>query len=61
MADARVGFRDNKRVEAESARVQKEAESARVRVEAEGAICDNLLRLFFSYLVKRCGYTNITT
>jgi len=61
MANARVGFRDNKRVEAESARVCEEAESARVRVEAESAICDNLLQLLFSYLVKRCGYTNKTT
>jgi len=61
MADARVGFRDYKRVEAGSARVREEAESARVRVEEESAICDNLLQLFFSYLVKRCGYTNKTT
>jgi len=36
MADARVGFRDNKRVEAESVRVREEAESGRVCVEAEG-------------------------
>jgi len=44
MADARVGFCDNKRVEAESARVRVEGESAKgsphrdesVRVEAEG-------------------------
>ena len=61
VADARVGFRDNKRLEAESARIREEAESARVRVEAESAICDNLLQLLFSYLVKRCGYINKTT
>jgi len=61
MADVGVGFHDNKRVEAESAKVREEAESARVRVEAESAICDNLLQLLFSYLVKRCGYTNKTT
>jgi len=70
MADARVGFRDNKhveverarvRVEVESVRIREEAESVRVREEAERAICDNLLQLLFSYLVKRCGYTNRTT
>jgi len=49
------------RVHAKSARVREEAESLRVREEAKSAICDNLLQLLFSYLVKRCGYTNITT
>ena len=70
MADARVGFRDHKHVEAEDVRVRVEAVSAkvrekvyrtRVREEAESAICDNLLQSLFSYLVKRCGYTNRTT
>jgi len=41
MSDARVEFRDNKRVESESVTVREEAESARVRVEGESAICDN--------------------
>ena len=48
------------RVEADSARVCEEAESVRVREEAKSVICDNLLQLLFSYLVKRCGYTNRT-
>ena len=37
MADARVGFCDNKRVEAESVRVRMEGESASVCVEGESA------------------------
>ncbi|KAL9330941.1 hypothetical protein ACSQ67_000551 [Phaseolus vulgaris] len=37
MADARVGFRDNKRVEAESARVRVEAENARACEETKNA------------------------
>jgi len=48
-------------MEEERARVHVEAESARVCEEAGSAICDNLLQLIFSYLVKRCGYINKTT
>jgi len=38
MADARVGFCDNKRVEGESARARMEGESARVCVEGERSL-----------------------
>jgi len=46
------------REEGETARVREKAKSVRVREEEKNAICDNLLQLLFSYLVKRCRYTN---